>query len=368
MNYDFKELTHSGIQSLHPYIPGKSIEEVAKEQGLTDIIKLASNENVLGCSNLALEALKNLSIQDLSLYPTSTCHPFREQLANFLNLDKEMISLSNGSDLLICLLLICFALHRDKHVLTHDYAFVSYEIQAQTLGVDVIKTPVKNWEVDIDAMIEACNEKTAIIFLANPNNPTGILIKHQDIKKLIESIPKTTILVLDEAYYEYARAEYAENSIELLKKHPNLIIIRTFSKVYGLAGLRLGYAIANEQITKLIYSVQLPFAVNIAAMIAASSALKDQRFVEKTLLITKQGIQQMQLGFDKLNLNYLPSSTNFITVNCNKDSSSIFKKLQEHGIIARPLHQYKMNDYLRITIGTEEQNKKVLTTLTKIIN
>ncbi|MDF1757136.1 MAG: histidinol-phosphate transaminase [Legionellaceae bacterium] len=367
MKYNYKNLTHHGIQSLKPYIPGKSIEEVAREQGITDIIKLASNENVWGCSEKVIQALQDLSTQNLSLYPASICHPFREQIAKFLNVETEMLTLSNGSDLLICLLLICFALHNDKHILTHDHAFISYQIQAKTLGIPVVSTPTKNWEVDIDAMINACTEKTAMIFLANPNNPTGGLISYEDVKRLIESIPETTILVLDEAYYEYAKADFKGNSIDLVKKHSNMVVIRTFSKAYGLAGLRLGYAISNPQITQLLYSVQLPFAVNIASLTAASVALKDQDFIDKVLSLTNQGLQQMRDGLDNLNIPYLPSSANFITIDCGRDGNDVFDFLQKTGIITRPLHPYNMSNFLRITIGTKEHNERTLSALSREI-
>lgn len=363
MSYDFVKLTHPGIQSLSPYVPGKTIEEVAREQGLKDIIKLASNENAWGCSPAVHKALSALSDQNISLYPNSVSHPFRYKLAEHLGVEMNTLTLSNGSDLLICLLLICFALHSDKHVLTHDYAFSTYEIQAKTLGIPSVITPTHNWQVDIDAMITTCNEKTALIFLANPNNPTGLLISYADIKRLIESIPKTTILVLDEAYYEYARSQYQANSMDLLVKHPNLVITRSFSKAYGLAGLRLGYALADPQITKLLYSIQLPFAVNNVAMAAASAAIDDQDFIEKTIQLTTQGIEQMQRGLDELNIPHLPTVTNFITIDCNTDGGPVFQRLQEHGIIVRPLHAYGMNNYLRVTIGTEEQNKRFLDTI-----
>ncbi|MDP3705802.1 MAG: histidinol-phosphate transaminase [Legionellaceae bacterium] len=367
MSYDFIKLTHPGIQSLTPYVPGKTIEEVAREQGLTDIIKLASNENAWGCSPTVRQALSLLSDQTISSYPNSVSHPFRHKLAQHLGVNTDMLTLSNGSDLLMCILLICFALHSNKHVLTHDFAFSTYEIQAKTLGVPIVITPAPNWQVDIDAVISTCNDKTALIFLANPNNPTGLLISHAEIIRLIESIPQTTILVLDEAYYEYARAEYQANSIDLLAKHPNLVITRSFSKAYGLAGLRLGYALSDPQITKLLYSIQLPFAVNNVAMAAASAAIDDQAFIEKTLRLTALGIQQMKLGLDKLNIFHLPTVTNFITIDCNTDGWPIFQRLQEHGIIVRPLHAYGMNNYLRVTIGTEEQNKRFLDTIQDIL-
>jgi histidinol-phosphate aminotransferase len=365
MSFDFNQLPHAGIRSLAPYIPGKSIDEVAQEQGLSDIIKLASNENPLGCSPNVLQALSQLTSQQISLYPTSINHPLRTKLAQKLGVDSEMLTLSNGSDLLFCLLLTSFALHTDKHILTHDCAFISYSIQAKTLGIPVISTPIyTDWRVNIEAMLNACNEKTALIFIANPNNPTGLLIEHIEIERLLNNIPKTTILVLDEAYYEYAHSSYKANSIELLAKYPNLVITRTFSKAYALAGLRLGYAISDPQITALLYRLQLPFAVNQAAMLAASAALDDQAFLEKSIQTTSQGIHQMQNGLAKLNLPHLPTAANFITFDCKTDADPIYQALQKYGIIVRPLAPYGLNNFLRVTIGTQKQNHKFLEKLT----
>ncbi len=361
MTFDFTKLSHAGIQSLAPYIPGKSIDEVAREQGLTDIIKLASNENPLGCSPHVLRALSELTSQQIALYPTSINHPLRKKLADKLSINSEMLTLSNGSDLLFCLLLTCFALHDNKHILTHDYAFISYSIQAKTLNIPVVSTPVHaDWQVDIDAMIHACNEKTALIFLANPNNPTGVLIPATEIERLLENIPKNTLLVLDEAYHEYAESISKSNSLALLDKYPNLVITRTFSKAYALAGLRLGYAISHPQITSLLYRLQLPFAVNQAAMVAASAALDDHAFLEKSLDITARGLRQMEQGLATLKISSLPTAANFLMIDCKMDSEQLYQRLQQHGIIVRPLHPYGLNNYLRVTIGTEQQNNKFL--------
>lgn len=368
MDCNYNLLTPASIQSLAPYIPGKTIEQVAIEQGITDIIKLASNENPLGCSPLVHHALSHLSKQTVSLYPNSVSHAFRHQLAHFLQIDSEQLVLSNGSDAIYGLLLTLFALQTDKHVLTHQYAFSTYEIQAKTLGIPIVITPTRGWEVDIDAIINTCNEKTALIFLANPNNPTGLLIKHAEIERLLANIPSTAILVLDEAYYEFASDVYQADSLGLLSKYSNLIITRTFSKVYGLAGLRLGYGIANPEIIALLYKIQLPFAVNIAAMTAASAAIKDQDFIHQTLEVNRQGIQQMQIGLDRLNIPHLPTTTNFITIDCQTDGGPIFQRLQQHGIIVRPLHPYGMANYLRVTIGLEEQNKRFLLALAEVLN
>lgn len=365
MPCDYDLLPHAGIQTLVPYVPGKSIEEVANERGLTDIIKLAGNENPLGCSPKVLQALANLSGPKIATYPMSVIHPLRHKLADKLGVDTDMIALSNGSDALFCSLLTCFALHNNKHILTHDYAFSSYAIQAKTLGIPVVSTGVNSkFEVDIDAMIDACNENTALIFIANPNNPTGLLVKPEEIQRLLENTPATTLFVLDEAYYEYSRLGLGPTKT-LLQKHPNLVITRTFSKAYGLAGFRLGYAITNPQIAALLYRIQLPFAVNIAALTAGFAALDDDDFIHQTVQLNKQGLKQMQHGLDSLGLTHLPSSGNFITLNCKTDALPVYQRLQNHGIIVRPLHPYGLNTYLRVTIGTQEQNIRFLNTLSR---
>ena len=369
MHCDYEQLPHKGIRSLKPYIPGKSADELASERGLTDILKLASNENPLGCSPLALKALSTLSAKTIATYPMSLHHPLRQKLASLLNVETPMITIGNGTDAIFCLLLTCFALHTDKHILTHDYAFSSYGIQAKTLGIPVVSTGVKrNWEIDIDAMIAAVTPQTALIFIANPNNPTGLLVKQADIKRLLQSIPSSTILVLDEAYYEYVDEADKAYGLELLKSYPNLVITRTFSKAYGLAGLRIGYAIAHPAITSLLYRIQLPFVVNIAAMTAAFAALDDLGFLEQSTHMTKLGLKQLQEGLTALNINYLPSAGNFITFDCNIDSMPIYEGLQEYGIIVRPLHPYGLNQFLRVTVGTKEQNIRFLDKIRHLLN
>ena len=366
MPCDYNQLPHAGIRSLVPYMPGKSSEELAREKGLSDIIKLASNENPLGCSPMVTQALTALSGYKIATYPISANHPLRQKLADKLNVTHDMITLGNGSDSLFCSLLTCFALHNEKHILVHDCAFSSYAIQAHTLGIPVISTAIdSNFVVNIDAMINSCNEKTALIFLANPNNPTGLLIPHEEIKRLLDNIPLTTILVLDEAYFEYVSSPTTQSNLDLLKKHSNLVITRTFSKAYGLAGLRLGYAIANPQITALLYKIQLPFVVNITALTAGLAALDDDSFIQQTVQLNNQGIKQIQKGLTAINISYLPTSGNFITINCKTDAMPIYQGLQDYGIIVRPLHPYGLKDYLRVTIGTKEQNHRFLHTLSK---
>ncbi|PWY55908.1 histidinol-phosphate transaminase [Legionella qingyii] len=366
MTVNFQQLPHPGIQSLIPYKPGKSIEELAREKRISDhdIIKMASNENPLGCSPLALAALKEMSSHTLATYPSPMNHPLIPKLAHKLEIDTDQLFVSNGSDYIYTILLNCFALHNDKHIITHEYAFSTYAIQANTLNIPVHTIGVdSNWHVNVDKLIQACTPQTAIIFLANPNNPTGILISPKEIKRLLENIPESTLLVVDEAYYEYAASQLNEKSIGWLAHHPNLVITRTFSKIYGLAGVRLGYAMAHPSIIELMRRIQLPFTVNQVALTTAHAALDDDEFIQLSLRTNAEGMLQMKEALNQLDINYLPSACNFLTIDCKEDGMSLYNYLLDRGIIVRPLHPYKMNNYLRVSIGTKEQNSRFLDTL-----
>lgn len=359
MGCDFTVLPHKGIQVLSPYVPGKSIEEVANEYGISDIIKLASNENALGCSPKVMDVFQHLNPNLISRYPMAAHHPLRQKLSDFLHVEPNMLTIANGSDSLFGLLLICFALHHNKPMLTHDYAFSSYAIQAHMLGIEVVSAPTQNYQVDIAALLAACTPKTALIFIANPNNPTGLMLELPDIERILDNIPTSTLLVLDEAYYEFLPPNSLP-TLQLLQRYRNLVITRTFSKAYGLAGLRLGYAIADPQITAVIQKIHLPFTANIIAMQAACAALDDQDFVLRTQQHITQERHIMTQQLDAHQIRYLSSSANFITLDCGQDGAIIAKKLQERGIIVRPLHPYGMDSFLRVTIGTAAQNQRFL--------
>ncbi|MGQ3891944.1 histidinol-phosphate transaminase [Legionella sp. CNM-4043-24] len=361
MSCNYSELPHTGIKTLQPYIPGKSVEELAREQGISDIIKLASNENPLGCSPMVLDMLANISGHYIATYPSPSLHPLTKQLSQFLDISESQLTLSNGSDFIYTLLMMLFALQQDKHILTHDKAFLTYQIQAQTLGIPFRLSPLKeDWSVDISAMIEACRPDTAIVFLANPNNPTGVLVPESEIRRLLKSVPESTLVVVDEAYYEFAYPENDAGALPLLNDHPNLVITRTFSKVYGLAGLRLGYAIAQQSISELLKRIQLPFTVNQVAMAAAVTALQDQAFVRETLALNREGMQQMREGLAALKLKQIPSACNFISFDCGMNAMPVYQKLQQHGIIVRPLAAYGMPNHLRVSIGKPEHTKRFL--------
>lgn len=364
MTVDYQTFPHEGIRKLTPYKPGKSIIELRKEQGIRDIIKLASNENPLGCSPLVKKALADMPESLVAGYPAPLIHPLMTKLASKLTIDEDCLLVSNGSDFIYNLLLASFALHRGKHLLTHDYAFSTYQIQANALGIPTHSVPIDaHWNVHVDALINACNEETGLICLANPNNPTGRLIPKEDIKRLIEKTPLETLIVIDEAYFEFSYDAQGYNAIDWLPEHPNLVLTRTFSKAYGLAGLRLGYAIANPSIINILRRVQLPFMINQAALLAGEAALDDQAFVEKTLELNRQGMAQMTAGLEALGLNYIPSLCNFISVDFQEDALPIFEHLLTQGIIVRPLHPYNMANHLRVSIGTHEQNSRFLNAL-----
>lgn len=361
MNCDYRQLTHPAIKTLNPYVPGKSIEEVVREFGITDIIKLASNENVLGCSPKVTELLSSIPGSLVATYPSAVIHPLRKKLADKLHVEEGMITLGNGSDTLFSVLLTLFALHSSKHVLTHDTAFLSFPIQAQTLGIPLKSMPVKeNWVVDVEALIKACTEETALLFIANPNNPTGLFIPLEQIEMLLMQVPSSTIVVIDEAYADYAFSKNDPGALRFIEKYENLVVTRTFSKIYGLAGLRLGYAIANVSISQLMQRIQLPFVANQLALAAGFVALDDEDFYDKTIENNREGLQQMQQGLKSLGLSFIPSHGNFITFDCQGDGALIYQHLLQQGVIVRPLHPYSMPNYLRVTIGKPAQNERVL--------
>lgn len=369
MACDYQLFPHKGIQNLSPYIPGKSADQLAEEQGVSDIIKLASNENPLGCSHHVTKALSELSGHDIASYPAPYHSQLLKSLTEHHHVKSTQITLSCGTDLLFPLIMNAFALHRNKHILTHDYAFGSYKIYAQILGVENKSTPVDElFHVDIDALVDACNQQTAALFLPNPNNPTGLMLEHEKIIYILDHIPESTLLVLDEAYVEYQPDSQSNDAIKLLKKYPNLIITRTFSKAYGLAGLRIGYALASENISSILLRINPPFIMNQAALVAANAAIQDTYFIKESLSLNQSGMMQMKQGLEKLHLNWLESAGNFITFDLQKDAGPIYQNLLRYGIIVRPLHPYGMNNYLRVTIGTNEQNTRFLTALETCLN
>ncbi|MFC3909368.1 histidinol-phosphate transaminase [Legionella dresdenensis] len=364
MTVNFQQLPHPGIRSLTSYGTAKSVDELAREKGIKGLISMASNENPLGCSPKALAAVHQMTGKMIAAYPPPNDNLLKSKLAEKFKVNNNQLLLSNGSDHLFCLLLKTFASHLGKHILIHDYAFCSYALLATALNIPYHSVPINSdWTVNIDNLIEACSSETAILFIANPNNPTGILTGKKEIKRILENIPESCLLVVDEAYFEFAASQYNGNNIDWLTEHPNLVITRTFSKIYGLAGLRFGYAIAHPDIIDMLQRVQLPFSVNQAALIAANAALSDEEFIHLSLKTNESGKQKLCECFESLNISYLSSAANFICFDCKEDSAQIYNYLLEKGILVRSLAYYKMNNYLRVTIGTNDQNIRFIKAL-----
>jgi len=350
------------IKDLEAYKPGKPIEDVKREYGLDEVIKLASNENPLGSSHKAIEAVKKAA-ENLAIYPDGNATLLKESLAEKLGVKVTQILPSSGSDEMVDIIAKTF-INKDDEVIMADITFPRYITTTKMMGGKPIVVPLKNWTYDLNGMREAITEKTRLIWLCNPNNPTGTMFTEEKLIEFLDNVPENVIVVYDEAYREYVtRDDYLKNSIKLLDKYSNVIILRTFSKAYGLAALRVGFAISSEEIIHNMNKIRGPFNVNKMAQVAAVAALKDQDFIQKTYGVNKKGKEYLYQEFDKLGLEYAPSETNHIFVNVEKDANEIFVELQKRGMIIRPI----IGTWIRVTIGTEEQNKLFIKLLKEVI-
>ena len=367
---DYCELAVPGVQSLTPYQPGKPIEELQREFGLSDIIKLASNENPLGPSPIALEVIKN-NLSDLSRYPDGNGFILKSRLASFHNIETSQITLGNGSNDILEFVARTFVRPGDE-VIFSQHGFAVYPLVTQAVGGVCREVPAKDWGHDLDAMLKSINDKTRLIFIANPNNPTGTWLTETELVAFLQQVPKNIIVILDEAYFEYAHhsqmgfAGYPDG-IKLLDKFNNLVVARTFSKAYGLAGLRVGFGVSQPEITDLLNRVRQPFNVNTLALCAAAAALDDQPHIDESILLNKQGMQQLIEAFDALSLGYIPSAANFICVDLNRLAAPVYTELLKLGVIVRPVANYAMPNHLRITVGTAQENDKFISALTRVI-
>ncbi|SEF59632.1 histidinol-phosphate aminotransferase [Caloramator fervidus] len=354
------------ILKLKPYTAGKPINEVKREFGLKEVIKLASNENPLGCSPLVCEVIKGLAGQ-VNLYPDSSNFDLKNELAKELNVEPEMLFLGTGSDSIIRAICSVFIDPGDESIMG-EISFQRYEDNTKIMGGNVIKVPMKNYKLDVEKMVQSITDKTKVLWFCSPNNPTGPIIKRQELLSVIDKIPKSVILVMDEAYYEYVDDPEYPQTINLLEKYPNVIILRTFSKAYGLAGLRVGYGIANENIAKYINSVIGPFDVNLIAQSAAIAALKDKEFLRKVVKLNKESREYFYYEFSKMGLEYIESQANFVMVNLKVDDKIVFNELLKRGVIVRPGYLFEMPGWLRVSTGTMEQNEKFILALKDVLN
>ena len=361
MSCDYFSLAHSGIQSLHPYQPGKPIEELERELGISGIIKLASNENPLGLAESARQALSEV-LPELSRYPDGNGFLLKNALQEKMSVSSDQITLGNGSNDVLDLLARTFA-GPGKEVVFSEYAFAVYPIVTLAVNAIPVVVPAQEWGHDLDAMARAITNKTALVFLANPNNPTGTYFDKPTFEIFMGKVPENVVVVLDEAYFEYVgKADYP-SGLSYLDSFPNLVVTRTFSKAYGLAGLRVGYSVSTPDIADLLNRVRQPFNVNIPAIVAAKAVLDDDVYLKQSLEINSKGLSQLEQGISGLGFEAIPSVGNFITANFSKDATEINIRLLHNGVIVRPVANYKMPTCLRISVGLPEENKRFLDVL-----
>jgi histidinol-phosphate aminotransferase len=364
-NKNIYRLALIGVQQLIPYKAGKPIEELERELGLTDIIKLASNENPLGPSKKALAAIQAI-LPELALYPDGSGFHLKQALAEKYALDASQITLGNGSNEILELVARAF-LTPALEVVFSQHAFAVYPLVTQAAGATAIVVPAVNYGHDLAAMRQAITDNTRLVFIANPNNPTGTLLAQADLERFIGTLPDTVVCVLDEAYFEFVQANTAINSIDWLQKFPNLIITRTFSKAYGLAGLRVGYSLSSPEIADILNRVRQPFNNNSVALAAAEAALSDDEHLCNTLSNNTRGMQQLTDGFKQLGLSWIPSAGNFVAVDVQREGLPLYDALLRKGVIVRPVANYDMPTFLRISIGTATENALFLQALADVL-
>ncbi|MBI3903181.1 MAG: histidinol-phosphate transaminase [Nitrosomonadales bacterium] len=363
MNYS--DLAPPYIRAIAPYQPGKPIAELERELGITDIVKLASNENPLGCSPRAMTAMQE-ALKTIALYPDGNGFELKDALSKRYGVKHECMVLGNGSNDMLELAARAFLAVGDKAVYS-DHAFAVYPLATQAVGASGVSVPAINYGHDLKAMLKvAVEHKAKLVFVANPNNPTGTFLSAADLLEFMRALPANILVVLDEAYNEYLPQANRYDSVSWLKEFPNLIISRTFSKAYGLAGLRVGYAFADVQVADMMNRVRQPFNVNSVAQAAAVAALQDEAFVSQTNELNQRGMQQITRGLEQLGLEYIPSYGNFIAFKIGNGMKN-YRRLLELGVIVRPIASYDMPDYLRVSIGLESENEKFLTALKQVL-
>jgi histidinol-phosphate aminotransferase len=377
---DYFALALPSVRALQPYVPGKPIDELQRELGISDIIKLASNENPLGLSALAVEAIQK-NLREGSRYPDGNGYVLKKALVDYYakkgqSFALNQVTLGNGSNDILELIARAYAGAGDEVVFS-EFAFAVYPIATQVVGATAVVVPAKDYCHDLHAMQAAITPRTKLVYLANPNNPTGTAFSKTDFTEFMSHVPVHVVVVLDEAYGEYIEGDKNfPDGLDYLAHYPNLIISRTFSKAWGLASLRVGYAISNAAIADILNRVRQPFNVNHFALVAAAAVLKDDHYLQKSVIVNTQGREQIETGLKKLELNFLPSKGNFVCFNVvpsearikvKFDGLDIYRGLLRQGVIVRPVANYGMPDFLRVSIGLPEENARFLLALQSVL-
>ncbi|MBW1961058.1 MAG: histidinol-phosphate transaminase [Deltaproteobacteria bacterium] len=354
------------ILSITPYQPGKPLDELKRETDARRTIKLASNENPLGPSPLALKAIEH-TLNRIHRYPDSRGYELTEKLSARLGVEPRQIVLGNGSDDIIAMLTRALLKPGDEAIAAKP-SFLMYDIAVRCSGAELIEVPLKNLGIDLKGYEKRITPKTRLIFICNPNNPTGVAVAKQDFKRFFSEIPGDIVMVIDEAYIEFVRDKQALNGMEYFCGDRPIVILRTFSKAYGLAGLRVGYGVMPALISDLLHRVRGPFNVNILGQAAAAAALDDEAFLNRTLRLTHEGLDFLYSSLDKLGVRYFPTQTNFFLIDVQKDADMVYEDLLSLGVIVRSMSAYDFPTFIRVNVGLPEENSFFIEALQKVLS
>lgn len=364
--FNAADLALPGVSQLQPYQAGKPIEELERELGIKNIVKLASNENPLGVSP-AVQAVLTATVAGLARYPDANGFYLKDALATKFSVDADQITLGNGSNDVLELLARTFV-QPHHEVIFSQHAFVVYPLVTKSIGATPIQVPAKDYGHDLDAMAAAITDNTRMVFIANPNNPTGTFLTTQAIEAFLQKVPQHVLVVLDEAYYEYVPKHERSPSMQWIERYPNLVVSRTFSKAYGLAGLRAGFAVSHPSVADLMNRIRQPFNMNHLALSAALAALLDEKFLTDSIAINRKGMRQLVDFCDRQGLNYIPSHGNFLTIEVGPKAAEYYQALLQEGVIVRPVGGYELPNHLRVSIGLADENATFCQALERILN
>jgi len=355
----------AAIKSIAPYVPGKPMETLERELGISNAVKLASNENPLGPSPMALVAVEK-ALSGLHRYPDGACHELLGQLAGFLQVNRDQIVLGNGSDDLLALLALVLLQPGDEVIIPAP-SFLLYNTTALSAGARPVIVPLEEMKIDLKATLSLVTSITRMIFICNPNNPTGTVVDRLAFEAFLASLPEHVVVVVDEAYFEFVRDDRCVSAMAYLDRPVAVVTLRTFSKIYGLAGLRVGYGVMPAQLAEIIHRVRMPFNVNTLGQVAAAAALKDTPFVDQTRSLIHQGLDFLYAELRQRGLTCFPTQANFFLIDVRQSAETVFQAMLRQGVIVRSMASYGYPNYIRISVGLPEENRRFLDALDKVL-
>ncbi len=360
-----KRLYKDYISSIRPYEPGKPIKEVERELGLKRVIKMASNENPLGASRKALRAMRR-ALREVHLYPESSCFYLKKRLAEELGIGEKQIILGNGSNEIIELLARGF-LNEGDQVISSECSFLVYPLITQACGAEYVQVPMKDFRYDLKGILERITERTRLIFVANPNNPTGTYVTREEVEDFLTKVPKDVVVCFDEAYVDFVEAkDFPYLLFHVKTERPNLVVLRTFSKSFGLAGLRIGYGMAAPDLVSYLHKIRQPFNVNSIAQAGAAAALDDKLFLWRTRFLVSRGRKYLYRRLKRYGFRFVPSQANFILIDTGRDADEVFQMFLQQGVIVRSMKAYGLPNWIRVTVGRRSENSRFIRILRKV--